>query len=417
MASPSPINLAFFTDSLEPSGVGEVISLLSRALPAHRYRQLLICPDHPAVDSLVERCPGAAVVRRLTVRDDGHLRQFAELVDLLQSEGVDLFHNHIGATWEGDWGTLAARLAGVRAVVTTEHLPCVIDRPGERKFKRRVNRLADRVIGVSDSVRQTHLRSQIVGEQQIVTIRNGIDLTRFRSLQPPAAASELRRVRAAALIGTVGRMTEQKGHIFLLRAIPRILARYPEARFVWIGDGPERGRLGAEARRLCLMDHIWFMGSQAEAWRWLPVFDFTVLPSMFEGLPLAALESMAAGRAVVGARTCGTQDAVRDGETGLLVEPGDPDALAAAILRLLDRPRECAQMGDWGRRWAEAEFSVQRMAREHDELYRRLLTSEIPLTVSRGRNSFDGTRSERHAAGVSSRPGARPPALLRHAGE
>src|SRR5205823_3804812 len=149
-----------------------------------------------------------------------------------------------------------------------------------------------------------------------------------------------RRIPADALIGTIGRMTEQKGHIYLLRAVPAVLARYPEARFVWIGDGPERPFLEAQARRLGVLSHVWFMGRQPEGWRWLPVFDFTVLPSLFEGLPLAALESLAAGRAVVGARACGTVDAISHGETGLLVEPRHSEALAAAILRLLDHPEE-----------------------------------------------------------------------------
>src|SRR5690349_16641793 len=98
MARQPPVTIAFFTDSLEPSGVGVVIALLSRTLPGAQYRQFLICPDHPAVNALVERCPAASVLR-LTVRDDDHVRQFAELVAYLQSEGVDLFHNHIGATW------------------------------------------------------------------------------------------------------------------------------------------------------------------------------------------------------------------------------------------------------------------------------------------------------------------------------
>src|SRR5205085_4990271 len=120
-----------------------------------------ICPDAPSVHPLVERCAGAALVRRVTLRDDGHVPQLAELVLFLQQQGVQLFHNHIGATWEGDWGTLAARMAGVPAVVTTEHLPCVIERPWERWFKRRINRLTDRVIAVSDSVRQTLLQAEI----------------------------------------------------------------------------------------------------------------------------------------------------------------------------------------------------------------------------------------------------------------
>jgi glycosyltransferase involved in cell wall biosynthesis len=424
MSSEAPMTVAFFTDSLEPSGVGEVISLLSRNLSQRQYRQVLICPETPAANLLVEHCPQAAVVRRLTLRDDGHVAELAELVAFLQSEDVQVFHNHVGATWEGDWGTLAARMAGVPVVVTTEHLPCVIERPSERRFKRRINQLADRVIAVSDSVRRTLLRAEISTAEQAVTIRNGIELSRFHHLTPPPEARELlaqrqgpgvrgqgsgalshREDRGLAgsdpspltpdpcLIGTIGRMTEQKGHIHLVRAIPAVAARHPEARFVWIGDGAERSHLEAEARRLGVEEQIWFMGWQRDAWRWLPLFAFTVLPSAFEGLPLAALESMAAGCPVVGARVCGTMDAVEHGETGLLAPPEDPAALAAAILRLLDLPEERARMGERARRRVEAQFSVQRMVREHEELYSRLLA----LRVKAARSA--------HLA-----PGARPPA-------
>jgi len=383
MSHQPPIRLAFFTDSLEPSGVGEVISLLSRHLPAARYRQTLICCSDPALDPLVDRCAGQAAVRRITVRDDGHVREFAELVAFLKQERVQLFHNHVGATWEGDWGTLAARAAGVPVVVATEHLPCVIQRPGERCFKRRVTRLADRVIAVSESVRQTLLQAEIVTPEQAVTIRNGIELSRFEGLRCPTAVREALAGSCDPLIGTVGRMTEQKGHIYLLRAIPKILARHPRSGFVWVGDGPEWPHLTAEAHRLGLMDHIRFMGRRQEAWRWLPAFAFTVLPSLFEGLPLAALESMAAGRAIVGARVCGMTDVVSEGETGLLVEPRDSDALAEAIIRLLDHPNELFRMGTRARSLAVAEFSVQRMAREHDELYESLLKRRAVAVAGR----------------------------------
>lgn len=377
MEAPPPIPLAFFTDSLEPSGVGEVITLLSRALPAASYRQFLICPDASACNRLVARLGDAVTVRRLTLRDDGHVMELAELVELLQREKIQIFHNHIGATWEGDWGTLAARMAGVPVVVTTEHLPCVLERPCQRRFKHQVNRLADRVIAVSESVRQTLVEAEICSAGQSVTIRNGIDLSRFEHRRPPERARELAAAAGGALIGTIGRMTEQKGHIYLLRAVSAVAARHPEARFVWLGDGPERACLEEEARRLGVTEHVLFLGRQPDAWRWLPVFAFTCLPSIFEGLPLVALESMAAGRAVVGARVCGTQDAVQDGETGLLASPRDPASLAAAILRLLDHPEEHVRMGQRARRRVEAEFSVQRMVREHEELYSTLLVRHL----------------------------------------
>jgi glycosyltransferase involved in cell wall biosynthesis len=383
MAGQAPIRVALFTDSLEPSGVGEVISLLSHSLHPARYHQTLICCTDPACEGLVQRCAPHASVCRLTVRDDGHVAEFAELVTFLQQREVQVFHNHVGATWEGDWGTLAARTAGVPVVVTTEHLPCVIEQSNERWFKRRVNRLADRVIAVSESVRRTLLQAEIVSPEQAVTIRNGIELSRFQEARPPVETLELASRADGPLIGTIGRMTEQKGHCFLLEAVPAVLARHPGARFVWLGDGPERPRLEAEARRLGVLEHVMILGRRPDAWRWLPIFAFTCLPSLFEGLPLAALESMAAGRAVVGARVCGTMDAVEDGETGLLVPPRDPPALAAAILTLLDRPEERQRMGAQARRRAEAEFSVERMVSEHQALYEDLLTRRSVVAPGR----------------------------------
>jgi glycosyltransferase involved in cell wall biosynthesis len=377
MTVPRPIPLAYFTDSLEPSGVGEVITLLSRALPPAAYRQILICPDAPACNGLVVRLGDTVTVRRLTLRDDGHVTELADLVAFLQQEGVQVFHNHIGATWEGDWGTLAARMAGVPVVVTTEHLPCVIERACERRFKHQVNCLADRVIAVSESVRQTLVDAKICAPHQSVTIRNGIDLSRFIQVRPPEKARELAATARGALIGTIGRMTEQKGHIDLLRAVPAVITRHPEVRFVWLGDGPERAHLEEEAGRLGVQQHVLFLGRQPDAWRWLPIFAFTCLPSLFEGLPLAALESMAAGKAVVGARVCGTQDAVRHGETGLLVPARDPNALAAALLYLLGHPAEHARMGQRARQQAAAEFSVERMVREHQALYSGLLARRL----------------------------------------
>jgi glycosyltransferase involved in cell wall biosynthesis len=405
MSSLPPVTIALFTDSLEPSGVGEVLSLLSCFLPADRYRQILICPEAAQVNPLVERCSGVSAVRRLTVREDGHADQFAELVALLHQEGVQIFHNHIGATWEGDWGTLAARMAGVPVVLTTEHLPCLIERPGQRWFKRRVNRLADRVIAVSESVRQTLVQAEIAAPEQAVTIRNGIELSRFVELRLPEPARHMAAETRGPWIGTIGRMTEQKGHFYLLQAVPKVIARHPEARFLWLGDGPERPRLEAEARRLGVTDHVWFLGRQPEAWRWLPLFAFTALPSLFEGLPLVALESMAAGRAIIGTRVCGTTDAVLEGETGLLVPPRDPGALAESILWLLDRPQDQARMGERARRRAEAEFSVERMVREHDSLYTSLLARQTALkglqTAARSRVRVNGRR-----AGVDAAPRA-----------
>ena len=103
--------LALYTDSLHPSGVGRVMEMLAKHLPSDRYEMFLVCAAHPGADELVARMqPYVSDTLRLTLRWDGDVAQLPALVAKLQEWRIDIFHNHIGATWEGDWGTIAARL-------------------------------------------------------------------------------------------------------------------------------------------------------------------------------------------------------------------------------------------------------------------------------------------------------------------
>src|SRR5207237_1314899 len=121
------IRLAMFTDSLEPSGVGRVMETLARHLPRRGYQLFLACAEHSGADGLAARMgEHVADTVRLTVRGPDDLPAMNALVERLRAWHVDIFHNHIGATWEGQWGTLAACRADVPLLVATEHLPCVL---------------------------------------------------------------------------------------------------------------------------------------------------------------------------------------------------------------------------------------------------------------------------------------------------
>jgi glycosyltransferase involved in cell wall biosynthesis len=184
-------------------------------------------------------------------------------------------------------------------------------------------------------------------------------------VQPPPVA----RVAPGPTIGSLGRLSFEKGHDILLRAV----AELPDVAAVLVGDGPDRERLVALASELGIAERVTFAGWQAEPMAWLPGLDVFVLPSRLEALGLAAIEAMLARRPVVGSDTGGLPEVVVEGETGLLVAPEDPGALATTIAGLLSDPARRAAMGERGREVALSRFGVDRMVREYEAVYEELL--------------------------------------------
>ena len=170
---------------------------------------------------------------------------------------------------------------------------------------------------------------------------------------------------------TPARLHSQKGHIFLLEAAVHV----PDALFVFAGDGEERSRLEDRARQLHIADRVRFLGSRQDVPALLACCDVFVLPSLYEGLPLSVLEAMAAGRPVVATSISGTDEAVVDGVTGLLVPPSDAGALAAALNRVLSDRDLAARLANAGRTAVNEKFSSEIMVRNTAQLYEELLQS------------------------------------------
>lgn len=197
--------------------------------------------------------------------------------------------------------------------------------------------LAGRVAGyvaVSAGVRRTAVRAYHGRARRIAVIPPGINLRRFdRARVDPDAVARLRQ-GATRVVGTVGRLSDQKALHVLLDAVPRLLADDPGTRLLIVGDGPLRAALERRARQLGIGDTVAFAGYQADVVPAYSAMDVFVLPSRYEGFGIVFLEAMALGVPVVGTRVVGSEDAIVDGVTGLLVPSGDSPALAAAVLRL-----------------------------------------------------------------------------------
>jgi len=167
----------------------------------------------------------------------------------------------------------------------------------------------------------------------------------------------------------VGRLEPQKGHRILLDALPAVLRSFPRVRLVCLSDGQLRAALERQTLKLGLTDAVRFVGYQPDIAEWLALADISILPSFFEGLPLTVIEAMAAGRPVIASAVDGVPEVLVDGESGLLIPPGDSGALARAICRLVGDPALRQAMARAGRRRVVLEFGLERLVRETEELY------------------------------------------------
>jgi glycosyltransferase involved in cell wall biosynthesis len=270
------------------------------------------------------------------------------------------------------FGALAARLAGVPAVITSRR-----DMGFSRNWRLRlveenvVNRLVDRVVAVCPAVAAVTLRERGLDASKVVTIPNGVDCEAFDPAlySRDAARSELGLLPDEPAVGVVASLSPVKGHADLMAAAARVLGRQ-RARFVLIGDGPLRPGLEALAQQLGIREQVVFAGVRGEVARLLPGLDIVAIPSHSEGLSNTLLEAMAMARPVVATAVGGNSDVLRDGENGRLVPPRDPEALAASLLALLEAPEAARRLGEAARRFVAAEFPLSRMVARYEELYR-----------------------------------------------
>jgi len=312
----------------------------------------------------------------------------ARLYALMRRGRYQIVHTH--TTKAGLLGRIAARWARVPVVIHTPHGHAFHDylsRAGSGALvhvERLTARWTDRIVCLTDAEREDHLRYRIGPPEKFEVIHSGVDLARFRAPRhdPDATRRALGLDGTGPLIGCVARLVPVKGVQHLLEAMPAVRAAVPGATVVFVGDGPLRAAMEQAAAARGLDGGAVFLGLRDDVADLLPLFDLVVLPSLNEGMGRAAVEALAAGRPVVGSRISGIQNVVRDGETGLLVPPGDPAALAQAIVRCLrDRPLHDAMAARAAA--AAGPYGLEAMLTQLDGLYTRLLAAPEP-PVRRG---------------------------------
>ena len=354
--SPRPIRVVLYTDSPVIGG-GENFArdLLSTLRP----------PFEPAVigvePKVVRHIAGgrAAMVARTLPpvrgrRDLASIYEHGRVIRDLQADVVHL-NQHL---WSGQYGLLASALAGVPRVCVV-HGAFPSSSLSQRYLSICVARMANRFVGVSDFVAAKIREELHVPASRIRTIYNGVS---------PASPGGEPSPSPPGLILGIGRLAPEKGFDLLIEA----LAGMPGCRLVLAGDGPARAGLEQLVRARGLDDRVEFAGWVEGPWtdRWRP--RLVAVPSRFEAMPLVILEAMQAGIPVVATRVGGVPEVVMEGRTGLLVDPDDPAALAAALRELLDDPRRCEEMGTEAKRRLRDHFTADRMLSSYEALYQEV---------------------------------------------
>ena len=376
---PVPRSVCLYTPSVDASGMGAHMVDLAAEFAGVRDVSVMAWAT-PGNRRLLARAEevGATALPLPHPRDPA----FADtVVGHLAAHPADVFHIHVGFGKEDFDGARAARRAGVPAVVQTQHLPWRI---GSRKPRARLFHAlepVDHVIMVSEAQRRTYERIGL-HPRRITTVLNGVR-PRGPGLGRARARAELGLPPLAPVVLTVGRLTVMKGQRYLMAAVPGLAARFPGLQVVIIGDGHLREALERQAADLGVTGNVRLAGHRPDARLLLDAADVFVLPSVNEAMPLALLEAMDAGLPVVATRVFGSAEIVDDGEVGLLVRPGDSDALESALARLLADPELRRRYTESGQRRYQEGFTSARMAADTLGVYRRVLLNR-PAALGAG---------------------------------
>jgi glycosyltransferase involved in cell wall biosynthesis len=307
------------------------------------------------------------------------VRIIAQLYWQLRQFRPDILHCHLVRA--NLYGRIAAVIARVPVVISTlrnveEYMTGddIVSR-AVRKVEYLTAGWVSKYVAVSENVRQSAIASLQLNPNQIVTILNAVDFSPFYQIAEERACirAELSLQPDDIVVGSVGRLHRQKNYSFLIKLAQTLCTVFDKVYFVIVGEGEERQALDLMVAELGLRERVLLIGFRSDIPRLLQAFDIFVLPSLYEGLPRAVMEAMAAGLPCVVTDVGGNAEAVIHGETGFVWPVGDLASFSSSLENLLRNPDLRRAMGLAGRARAQKVFSANRMAQQYECLYMSLL--------------------------------------------
>ena len=357
-----------------------------RRLDRRLFRLHLACPD-VLLDKYENDIPKDVHVTPIMLDHVSDIRGAIRLARALRQQKIDVLHSHMFRA--SLFASPIGKLCGVPVIIETTHVRETW-RKGWFKSKfiidRAVSHFIDRYIAVSEANSRYLVGRKGIPEKKVSVIQNGCSIERVEpsTAHPEGIRESLGFSKSDLVLLVMARLEPQKGHVILLQALSLLRAEFPRLRLICLGTGALKDELTKTVRDLNLEDIVRFVGFRANVGDWLAAADIGVLPSFYEGLPLTAVETLAAGVPLVATAVDGTPEVVIDGETGYLVPPGQPAALAEAIGWLARQPELRRKFAVAGRDWVLKRFTIQRQVEQTSNLYlsewRRRTRSMVDLS-------------------------------------
>jgi glycosyltransferase involved in cell wall biosynthesis len=401
LADRGPLRVMFMLTSMPVGGAETLLVNLIRRLDRRRFAPELCCLKQlgPLGEELVAEVPAHAEL----LRSKYDLYVLPRLVRLLTERQIDAVVT-VGAGDKMFWGRLAAWRARVPVIASALHSTGWPD--GVGRLNRLLTPITDAFIGVAASHGRHLVENEGFPARKVHVIPNGVDVERFQ-FSPSARArlrAELGLPEKGHVVGIVAALRQEKNHVLFLRAAALVHKQLPEARFLIVGDGPEREKLEITAREARLSEAVLFLGTRSDVPELLSTIDVLALTSHNEANPVSILEAMAVERPVVSTRVGSVAESVEQGVTGCLVPPGDCEALAGRWLELLTNRDKALELGRAARELVVQRWSLERMVEGYEQLLAGIYDTKFPgqHKPSRGEEQSAAERiAELEAAGVS----------------
>ncbi len=301
-------------------------------------------------------------------KDGIDLNLIFQLKSLISQQKFDVIHTHNIAPLI--YGTLAGQLSFNHHLINTRHGRQV------ESINPLFWALNKTIVSISNEAKECLIKSNRINPNKIKVIHNGINVKAFDVRLTPEENKKLKTEIGIAddrfVIGTVGRLAKEKDHGTLLKAFRKLIQKKVNASLVIVGDGLLKDKLIEMAEEFEIKDHVKFLGYRSDTVKLLQIFDVFVLSSYSEGMSLALLEAMAAGKPVVATKVGGNPEVVVEGETGLIVPCGFPERIEAAVMRFYANRSLISKFGEAGRARAHTFFNLDRMTMDYEELYEEI---------------------------------------------
>ena len=358
------IKIIYIIPTLDMGGAERLLVDIVKNLNQERFASKVVCLKKFGFWGIELKKLGVPLILAGR-REKLGLSTFFNLVKILKSQKADIVHTHLfGADV---FGIMAAKLAGVKVIVSTEHNLNYQENFFKKFIKRYTNIFADVIVAVSAAVKNYVVGSEEIKENKVEVIYNGVDIKKFLN-----ETRNYKNGREDIIIGSLGRLTKQKGFDYLIEAIAAITGS-GKIKCLIAGEGEKRKKLKKQIKKLNLGSRVELLGWRRDTKEFLNSLDIFVLPSRWEGFGIAILEAGLSGLPVVAAKVDGIREIIKDGEDGLLFAKGNIAGLTEKINYLVNSPEERKRLGLALQNKVKEKFPIGKIVKKYEDLYLKLL--------------------------------------------